>query len=421
VTITADPTRAGADSHPERDPRLLSVEIDGETVVYDRVADAVHRLDSAATAVWRRLDGVAALESIADDLAREHPADLLRVHQDVLAVACVMWNTGLLLGAPRSKASRRLPDAPYVPELTDCLPENLPETPYVSRGVTALRHSFRIATNDLNVHRFLQGVFADLPDSAHAGARYQLINLGPECLDGGQPSFVLGFDGESVIATSWLPRVLAVLLWHVNREAVRTSAGEYVPLHAAAAVRHGIGVLLPAPTERGKTTTIAGLIQAGFGYLTDEVAAIDPQSLLIEPFPKALSIDRGSWAVLADLRPPDGDPVTGQWQVPPESIRAGAVASPTPVRLVVAPSYRRAEPTALHPVSRAEGLVMLIDSTFGFRDAPARNLEVLTRIVEGSDCFRLVIDDLDAAVELVDDLVKPFRGLDSEEFDVAER
>jgi hypothetical protein len=174
-------------------------------------------------------------------------------------------------------------------------------------------------------------------------------------------------------------------------------------------------VLLPAPAESGKTTTIAGLVRAGFGYLTDEAVAIDPDTLLAQPYPKALSVDRGSWEVLADLRPPHDDRVAGQWQLPSRLIRPNAVSGPAPVRFVVTPAYAAGSTTRLEPISPGEMLVGLADGTFQFQDDAQRNLAVLARVVTSADCYRLTVGDLDRAVLLIEELVR------SEQLDVAER
>src|SRR5690606_33425082 len=127
------------------------------------------------------------------------------------------------------------------------------------------------------------------------------------------------------------------------------------------------------------TTTVAGLVRAGFRYLTDEAVAIDPDTMLALPYPKAMSVNRGSWQALGDLRPPHAHFVAGQWQLPARSIRPDAVAEPSSVRFAVLPRYRPGATTSLEPVSRAEMLVQLADSAFHFQRAPRRNLSVLAR------------------------------------------
>ncbi len=89
-------------------------------------------------------------------------------------------------------------------------------------------------------------------------------------------------------------------------------------------------MLLVAPEDHGKTTLTAALVRDGFGYLSDEVAAIDPDSLVVRAYPKSLSLDPGSWAVHAALAPKVPVSVsafaTSQWQIPAEDIRPGSAS-----------------------------------------------------------------------------------------------
>jgi len=402
----------GRRSRPARKPDLVVAPVDGETVVYDPQADVLHRLDPLASTVWSRLDGQVSLATLADRLALEHGARATAVRRDVLDLVGVLWQCGLLAGSVGTEPGpvRRPPlTGPGTgplnasPSALRLAGESLPAAPYTTRPRRALEHEFHVETNDRPVRDYLDEVLDALPAASDHSARYRLLDLGAGNV--GQRYLVQHGD-EPVSATGWLDRALAVLLWHVNSEVVRRSAPRYPLVHAGAAVRDGVAVLLPAPAESGKTTTVAGLVRAGFGYLTDEAVAIDPDTLLAQPYPKALSVDRGSWEVLADLRPPHGDRVAGQWQLPPRLIRPDAVAGPAPVRFVVTPTYRRGAVTRLEQVSRGEMLVTLADSTLEFTGAPRRNLSVLARMLAGCACYRLTVGDLGHAVRLIDGLVR---------------
>jgi hypothetical protein len=402
----------GRRSCPAPKPHLATAAIDGETVVYDPEADVLHRLDGPSSVVWSRLDGQLNLGTLAGRLAAEYDAAPTTVRRDVLDLAGVLWECGLLAGSEARPPApvRRALAAPGTgplsapPGALRLAGRTLPDAPYTTRCRRALGHAFQVATNSAKVRDYLDEVFAGLPETAAAAGRYRLLSLRSGA-DGGR--YFVDYDDEPITATGWLDRALAVLLWHVNQEVVRRSAGCFTLVHAAAAVRGGAAVLLPAHAESGKTTTMAGLVRAGFDYLTDEAVAIDPATLLAQPYAKSLSVDRGSWEVLADLRPPHGDQVAGQWQLPPGLIRPGAISGPAPVRFVVAPAYRRGAITCLQQVSRGEMLVTLADSTFEFQAAPQANLTVLARVLAGSECYRLTIGDLDHAVRLIDELVTP--------------
>ena len=132
---------------------------------------------------------------------------------------------------------------------------------------------------------------------------------------------------------------------------------------------------LPGQTEAGKTTLTAGLVRAGLGYLTDEALAFDRETLLVQPYPKPLSIDPGAWPLFPSWRRPSrgkrattacsgrsghGDPARG----------AGRFC---PAAAVVFPRYEAGADTALAPIGRGEALVELAKNTFRFKERGPRS------------------------------------------------
>jgi Coenzyme PQQ synthesis protein D (PqqD) len=399
---------------------LVEVTVDGEIVVYDPEADLLHHLDRSASTVWSRLDGNVTAEALGERIAAHLRAPAMTVRRDILDLTLQLWERGLLRGSTaHATASQPLGlglesqplDSPRGDLRLDG--QSLPDAPYRTGCFRALEHVFEVATNDVAVRDFLEEVLVDLTDTGNGKReRHELLHI-PDAPHGER--FRVLHNGELVRATDWLDRAIAVLLWKINAEVVRQSTQRYPLVHAAAAVSDGVAVLLPAPAESGKTTTVAGLVRAGFGYLTDEAVAIHPDTLLAQPYPKALSVDRGSWEVLADLRPQHHDRVAGQWHVPARLIRSGAVAGPAPIRFVVAPAYRLGSTTELEPISRGDMLMRLADSTFRLQDDAQRNLAVLARVVTSADCYRLTVGDLDHAIGFIEELVR------SEQLDVSER
>ena len=399
------------DARPTPKAGLVVKPVDGEAVIYDPEADALHHLESTAAAVWTLLDGHKSVHAIAAELSGRYGAAEDSVRRDVLDLAELLRGQGLLAGSAGVPAStgRRTPSGPTGEfDLGDRPP---PPAPYVTRALRGLEHAFEVATNDIAVRDFLDQILVDLGDAGRddgsrgdgsrgdgsqgGRARYELAVLS-------ESRYVVRYQDRVVVVTGRLDRALSVLLWHINAEVVRRTTARNLVVHAAAAARDGATVLLPAAPESGKTTTVAGLVaSAGFGYLSDEAVMIDGATLIPHPYPKPLSIDRGSWDVLAGLRPSHHDVVTGQWQVPASAIRPDAVASAAPIRFVVEPAYDSAADTRLEQVSRAAMLVRLADSTFNFQEAPQSNLAVLARVLDRADCYRLPISDLDEGVRLI--------------------
>jgi hypothetical protein len=214
--------------------------------------------------------------------------------------------------------------------------------------------------------------------------------------------YAVYFDGQHIVRTPSEHLALVYLLWQLNR-AVVAESDRYLLLHSAAAEFGGSALLLPAPMNSGKTTLVAGLVNRGFGYLTDEAAAIDPASLDVDPFPKPLSIELGSWEALESIRPQldarfarfAGD----QWHVVPDAIRPGAAARACPARLVVSPRFEPAATTTIARMSKAEGVLLLAENAFNFASHKGEGLHTLAAVVRECDCYRLTFGSLEAACD----------------------
>jgi len=278
---------------------------------------------------------------------------------------------------------------------------------YQTATFRALGHVFAVRTNDPQVGRLFDELYAACAVEGAPESWYSVLADGPD--PGGRSLY---FDDEYIAYVEKPNWLLGYVAWRINHEVIARSSG-YVLVHAAAASLRDIGIVIPGAPEAGKTTLVAGLVRAGFSYLTDEATAIVPSTLRIEPYPKPLSIDPGSWSVLADLQPSPGDAggyFDHQWSVPPTSIRTDAVGSAVPPRLFVFPQYRPNAPTSCSPMPRSEILVELLRQTFGVHDHGRHSLEVLAAAVRESRGYRMTVGDLNEAVEAVRGLIEAPEG-----------
>jgi hypothetical protein len=274
----------------------------------------------------------------------------------------------------------------------------------------ALDHTFIVRTTEAALGDYLRTVldpFARADAGAGAGGRiasYSVVDRG----DGTRNRYALYFERERLALTASGSFVVAMLLWHVNRRAIE-SAQDFVLVHAGAVEWDGQAALFPAPMDSGKTTLVAGLVRAGARYLSDEAAAIDPRTLLVHPFPKALTVGAGSRDVLADLRPADAPEFAARdrladWHVDVRTIRADALAPPSRPGFVIALRYEAGAPTALSPMTRAEAVMEMGQNSFNLAHHGRAGVEALAAVARASECRRLVVGALDAACALIDDL-----------------
>jgi hypothetical protein len=265
----------------------------------------------------------------------------------------------------------------------------------------ALGFTFAVSCNRLDLDEFLRHALAAIATNTQPMCEFEVVV---------QRNFHghIVLDGEPV--TELLPpqQLVSYLLHHINLRAVPATPDLFCSFAAAAATGDR-AVLLPAPGDSGKTTLVAGLVEAGFDYVTDETVAIDPASLMVHGYPKPLSIGRGSFEVLARLRPslsPSLEPFfTMEWQVPASDVRADSLAGPCTPRWLICPSYQPDRATALEPMSRASAIELLGESSSNFAARGREWLPSLAEIARRCDGYTLSIGDLDSAVACVQELV----------------
>jgi hypothetical protein len=219
--------------------------------------------------------------------------------------------------------------------------------------------------------------------------------------------FVL-LDGEHVVAAGVAEGVaVAWLLWYLNRLAAATP--HFVTLHAGAVVGPHGAVVLPGAPGAGKSTTTAALVSAGFGYLSDELAALDLAGERVHPFPRPLGLHPHSVELLGARLDAGGvaarpGPEGGVLAPPSALRRAGSgpgAADACPPALVVVPRVvpgTRAPPGPLDP---ADALLGLVAQAPNLEVLGAAAFRVLAGLVARCGVWVLEVDGLDAAVDAV--------------------
>jgi hypothetical protein len=235
-------------------------------------------------------------------------------------------------------------------------------------------------------------------------SRYRLVDGGR----GVDARYRLEYSGSTMLRSNNAGDVLFHLFWHVNSETVRRT-GDFLLIHAGAVcTRGGQGVVLPGASGAGKTTLVAGLVAAGFHYLSDEAAAIDPVARRLYPYPKAMTIKRQLAELFPGVRIPGARSgwVDGQVHLRPEDIRPDSVGWACDVGLIVTPRYVEGAATEVVPMTPAEAAVELGRNALNLSLYGSRALPALADVVRHARCFRMVSGDLSEAVAAVTRLAR---------------
>ena len=140
----------------------------------------------------------------------------------------------------------------------------------------------------------------------------------------------------------------ASLVEMLNQIATTVSAGLYdeglLAIHAGAIVHRERALVLAGPSGCGKTTLTLALVRAGHGFLSDELAVLDPAARTVLPYPRSAHVRPLTLDLIPELEPlcerarqrdlGDGN----EWVVTPQALAArftGCLAGEAPLDAVV--------------------------------------------------------------------------------------
>jgi hypothetical protein len=215
-------------------------------------------------------------------------------------------------------------------------------------------------------------------------------------------------DGESVaeISSDEAPEYMLVYLLEkliaIDLQKLRT---DLYFVHSSALSRNGRVVMIAAVSGTGKSTVTWALLQHGFDYLSDELAPIDPLTLLVHPYPHALCLK---------TRPPGPYPLPEALlrtektlHIPVDSLPAAVISQPVPLRALIFLQRDRTRPVTVPSytrVSPAEAGARLYANTLNALAHPGSGLDAAIRIAGAVPAFNVQAGDLQATCELISNL-----------------
>jgi hypothetical protein len=182
-------------------------------------------------------------------------------------------------------------------------------------------------------------------------------------------------DGRRLPSAASVPGAVARLISHINASAALSWPG--LTIHGAAVADHdGRAVLVVGPSGAGKSSLTAGLLTNGYGYLTDEVIALDDTLTTVTAYPRSISLKPGPFDLDAGAVPPDQFEAfsTDQRFIDPTTIGRGWVLETARVELLVVLAGSAVDGGALEVSipSRAVFLRDLVAQMFAFRTSIGR-------------------------------------------------
>ncbi len=175
--------------------------------------------------------------------------------------------------------------------------------PHIDEAVSAFsamvgRHHIEIRSSDAVVLGFLRSLFitTSLLDG-QVDARFTVYRV--------RDTIIVVCDGRKAFDCS-ISTLAPTFRAYVIQHLLLAGDGRDVIFHAAAVTWRGDGMLISASPGMGKSTLAMHMLDAGFGFATDDVVLIAPTGE-IRGVSFAPTIKSGSWPLIGSFRPDVGD------------------------------------------------------------------------------------------------------------------
>lgn len=206
------------------------------------------------------------------------------------------------------------------------------------------------------------------------------------------PPFTYLRSAEIVLRDPSMSTIATRAVMDIQEYACR-NVRTFVAIHSGAVGTSEGALLMPGAPDTGKSTTTTALITAGFGYLSDEVAPIDPVTSRVYPYPRRVALDEIALDLFPGLadRLQDREGLRGhpfQRFIRPEDL-GSKTSDPMPVRWLVFPSKDMAGAPRLTPVTRAEAVELLAANCFNLFRYEGRGVIMLSRVVAEAEAYQL--------------------------------
>jgi hypothetical protein len=274
--------------------------------------------------------------------------------------------------------------------------------PDLSVSLDLLGHAVRVEVDDgsaaVHVGNLLRGFARTEADPS----RTLRLTVRTAPADGA-PTFSL-HDGERVVAREATGSIaVRTLLWSLNQLALGTC--RYAVLHAGAVAWGAAAVVLPAPSEAGKSTLVAALVRDGFAFLSDEFAPLAVEDCRLRAYRCPLGLDAGSFRLFPELRPhtPCALEDAEHWLVPIAGVAESAQGDRFAPRALIFPTYLAGGPATLTPLDAKDALALAANETLNLFELGRTGFATLCQVIRTTPAFRLTFDDLSQACAAVRD------------------
>ena len=225
-----------------------------------------------------------------------------------------------------------------------------------------------------------------------------------------KPQVNFYFDNESPFKPLPLTQTYPFLEWGLNW-CIATMAHQYLIIHSAIVAKGEHALILPGKPGAGKSTLCAALINRGWRLLSDEMALVKPNSNIVTPIPRPVSLKNESIEVIQNFAPEtifgpvikDTHKGTVTHIKPPVTSLQNK-AETAQIKWIVFPQFKPGSNLETTEISKAQALIQLAAETFNYGVLGVKGFTTLNTIISNSFITNFQYSNLEEAMTWFDKL-----------------
>ena len=184
------------------------------------------------------------------------------------------------------------------------------------------------------------------------------------------------------------------------------STGDWVGFHAGAVMIGDAACVIAGNPDTGKTTTTFNLVEMGHTFLCEEVTPVDPETLLVHPYPQVLTLEGTYAEKYRSLYPVENGElkILGSQMASYRPYAAGS--DPVPLKTILIPAYDFSQTPGIEDLSPDEVFTELLGYCFPPNRDDEHLFDSVITICEKAEIFRLRTNSIQTMRELLKELSK---------------
>lgn len=180
--------------------------------------------------------------------------------------------------------------------------------------------------------------------------------------------------------------------------------GDWVAFHAGAVAAGDFACVVVGDPDTGKTTTTFNLIEMGHMFLCEGVCPVDPETLLVYPYPQVLSMSRAYAEKYLLLNRVKKGEITLFDSDLARYRPFQAAKVPLPLKTILLPAYDPSSTPGVEDLSPGHVLTDLLSYCFPPNTDDEYLFDSVIRICEESELFRIHANNLQSMRQLLKEL-----------------